>query len=463
MAEVTEAPPPEIFRAYDIRGLLDIQLTPEIMQAIGRAIGSEATARGDRMVMVGRDCRASSPILAGALIAGIRAAGIDVVDLGIAPTPLVYFACCEAGPSAGAIVTASHNPPDYNGVKVVFGGVSADAATIQDLRRRILEGELSSGAGGLLKRDISERYRERVVRDIRLARPMRVVLDCGNATVSEIAPAVFRALGCEVIALDCDPAAGMGERVPDPARPECLQALAKQVIQEGADLGLGFDGDGDRLGVIDSGGGFVAADRVLMCLAVDVLTRHPGSEVIFDVKCTGHLGEVIRRAGGRPVPWRSGHAPLKARLRESDAQLAGELSGHIMLKERWLGFDDALYAGARLLEILARDARPTDAIFRDLPGGIATPELALPLPEGDAERIMAQVILLADRVEDLTVQTIDGVRLDGPAAWGLVRASNTLPKLIFRFEGDDPAALAAMQERFRLLMAEAAPGLALPF
>jgi phosphomannomutase/phosphoglucomutase len=463
MAEVTEAPPPEIFRAYDIRGLLDIQLTPEIMQAIGRAIGSEATARGDRMVMVGRDCRASSPILAGALIAGIRAAGIDVVDLGIAPTPLVYFACCEAGPSAGAIVTASHNPPDYNGVKVVFGGVSADAATIQDLRRRILEGELSSGAGGLLKRDISERYRERIVRDIRLARPMRVVLDCGNATVSEIAPAVFRALGCEVIALDCDPAAGMGERVPDPARPECLQTLAKQVIQEGADLGLGFDGDGDRLGVIDSGGGFVAADRVLMCLAVDVLTRHPGSEVIFDVKCTGHLGEVIRRAGGRPVPWRSGHAPLKARLRESDAQLAGELSGHIMLKERWLGFDDALYAGARLLEILARDARPTDAIFRDLPGGIATPELALQLPEGDAERIMAQVILLADRVEDLTVQTIDGVRLDGPAAWGLVRASNTLPKLIFRFEGDDPAALAAMQERFRLLMAEAAPGLALPF
>jgi phosphomannomutase/phosphoglucomutase len=463
MAEVTEAPPPEIFRAYDIRGLLDIQLTPEIMQAIGRAIGSEATARGDRMVMVGRDRRASSPILTGALIAGIRAAGIDVVDLGIAPTPLVYFACCEAGPSAGAIVTASHNPPDYNGVKVVFGGVSADAATIQDLRRRILEGELTSGAGVLLKRDISERYRERIVRDIRLARPMRVVLDCGNATVSEIAPAVFRALGCEVIALDCDPAAGMGERVPDPARPECLQALAKQVIQEGADLGLGFDGDGDRLGVIDSGGGFVAADRVLMCLAVDVLTRHPGSEVIFDVKCTGHLGEVIRRAGGRPVPWCSGHAPLKARLRESDAQLAGELSGHIMLKERWLGFDDALYAGARLLEILARDARPTDAIFRDLPGGIATPELALPLPEGDAERIMAQVILLADRVEDLTVQTIDGVRLDGPAAWGLVRASNTLPKLIFRFEGDDPAALAAMQERFRLLMAEAAPGLALPF
>jgi phosphomannomutase/phosphoglucomutase len=469
MAEVTPAAPPEIFRAYDIRGILGRQLTPEIMQAIGRAIGSEAAARGDRTLMVGRDCRASSPGLTRALIAGTRAAGIDVVDLGIAPTPMVYFACCDPGPSAGAIVTASHNPPDYNGVKVVFGGVSADAATIQDLRRRILEGDLTSGsgAGGLLERDISERYRERIVRDIRLARPMRLVLDCGNATVSEIAPAVFRALGCEVIALDCDPAAGMGERVPDPARPECLQALAQRVIDEGADLGLGFDGDGDRLGVIDATGGFIAADRILMCFAVDILTRHPGSEIVFDLKCTGHLAELIRRAGGRPVPWRSGHAPLKARLRESDAQIAGELSGHIMLKERWYGFDDALYAGARLLEILSRDPRPTDAIFRDFPGGIATPELALPLPEGEAERIMARVIPLADRLPDrfgdLEVQTLDGLRLDGPAGWGLVRASNTLPKLIFRFEGDDPAALAAMQERFRLLMAQAAPGLALPF
>ncbi|MFB1490559.1 MULTISPECIES: phosphomannomutase/phosphoglucomutase [unclassified Thiocapsa] len=463
MAEITPAAPPEIFRAYDIRGILDRQLTPEIMRSIGRAIGSEAAARGDRTVMVGRDCRASSPALTKALIVGIRGAGVDVVDLGIAPTPLVYFACCEAGPYAGAIVTASHNPPDYNGVKVVFGGVSADAATIQDLRQRILEGDLTSGAGSLIERDISERYRERIVRDIRLARPMRLVLDCGNATVSAIAPAVFRALGCEVIALDCDPAAGMGERVPDPARPECLRGLSERVLLEGADLGLGFDGDGDRLGVIDSAGGFIAADRVLMCLAVDILARHPGSEVVFDVKCTGHLAEVIRRAGGRPVPWRSGHAPLKARLRESHAQIAGELSGHIMLKERWLGFDDALYAGARLLEILSRNARPTDAIFRDFPGGIATPELALPLPEGDAARIMAQVVLLADRVEDLAVQTIDGLRLDGRAAWGLVRASNTLPKLVFRFEGDDTAALRAIQERFRLIMAEAAPGLRLPF
>jgi phosphomannomutase/phosphoglucomutase len=360
-------------------------------------------------------------------------------------------------------VTASHNPPDYNGVKVVFGGVSADAAAIQGLRRRILNGELSSGSGSLVECDIAERYCERIVGDIHLARPMRLVLDCGNATVSALAPPLFRALGCEVIALDCDAAAGMGERVPDPARPECLQTLAARVMTENADLGLGFDGDGDRLGVIDARGAFIAADRVLMALAVDVLTRNPATDVVFDVKCTRHLAEVVRRAGGHPVLCRSGHAPLKARLRESDAQIAGELSGHIMFKERWLGFDDAIYAGARLVEVLSRDSRPTDLIFADLPGGIATPELALPLPEGEAERIMARIIPIADTSRDLDAQTIDGLRLDGPHAWGLVRASNTLPKLIFRFEGDDQAALAAMQDRFRQLLLDAAPGLALPF
>jgi phosphomannomutase / phosphoglucomutase len=463
MAVVTANAPAEIFRAYDIRGILDHQLTPDLMQAIGRALGSEALARGDRTVMVGRDCRASSPALSRTLIAGIRAAGVDVVDLGVAPTPLVYFACCEPRPQAGAIVTASHNPADYNGVKVVFGGMSADAATIQDLRRRILEGDFSSGSGGLAERDISEVYRERIVRDVRLERPMRLVLDCGNATVSAVAPPLFRSLGCEVIGLDCDPAAEMGERVPDPARPECLDALAERVVREGADLGLGFDGDGDRLGVVDARGGFIAADRILMYLAVDVLARHPGTEVVFDVKCTGHLAEVVRRAGGRPVVCRSGHAPLKARLRSPDAQIAGELSGHIMFKERWLGFDDAVYAGARLLEVLSRDSRPTDVVFGDLPGGIATPELALPLSEGEAERIMSRVIPLAGSLTDLEVQTLDGLRLDGPHAWGLVRASNTLPKLIFRFEGDDRDALAAIQGRFRKLLSDAAPGLVLPF
>jgi phosphomannomutase/phosphoglucomutase len=463
MTAVTPDLPPEIFRAYDIRGIVDRQLTPDVMELIGRAVGSEAAARGDQTVMVGRDCRATSPMLCRALITGLRAAGRDVVDLGVAPTPLVYFACCRAGRHAGAIVTASHNPAEYNGVKLVFGGLSPDGATIQSLRQRILDGRLLSGCGAYAKRDLSDCYRDTITRDIHLARSLKVVLDCGDATVSAIAPAVFRALGCEVLTLDCDPAGGVAARLPDPARPECLQGLAARVVQEGAELGLGFDGDGDRLGVIDAKGGFVPADRVLMYLAVDILARHPGTKVIFDVKCSRYLAEVIRRAGGQPVLSRSGHAPLKARLRETDAQVAGELSGHIMLKERWFGFDDAVYAGARLVEILSRARQPTDAVFRSLPGGIATPELALPLPEGEAERIMARVAPMADRLTDLEVQTLDGLRLDGAHAWGLVRASNTLPKLIFRFEGDDQAELQAMQDRFRQLLREAAPGLILPF
>lgn len=463
MACATPDLPPEIFRAYDIRGVVDRQLTPGMMELIGRAVGSEAAERGDRTVMVGRDLRPSSPSLCQALIAGIRAAGRDVIDLGVAPTPLVYFACCQAGRHAGAIVTASHNPVAYNGLKMVFGGLSPDAATIRSLRQRILDGRLLNGSGAYLRRDLSDPYRECITRDIHLARAMKLVLDCGNATVSAIAPRVFRALGCEVLTLDCDPAAGVGGRLPDPARPECLQQLAARVVREGADLGLGFDGDGDRLGVIDAKGRFVPADRVLMCLATDVLARHPGSQVVFDVKCSRHLAEVIRRAGGQPLLSRSGHAPLKARLRETDAQLAGELSGHIMLKERWFGFDDAVYAGARLVEVLSRARQPTDAVFRALPGGLATPELALPLPEGEAERIIARVAALAGRLTDLELETLDGVRLDGAQAWGLVRASNTLPKLTFRFEGDDRAALRAMQARFRRLLLEAAPGLALPF
>jgi phosphomannomutase/phosphoglucomutase len=286
-------PPPEIFRAYDIRGVLGRQLTHEMMEPIGRAIGSEAAARGDRQVMVGRDCRASSPALGQRLIAGIRAAGLDVVDLGVVPTPLVYFACRETapgqGPHAGAMVTASHNPAEYNGIKVVFRGISADAATIQGLRRRILSGALRAGQGDLIERDLTADYQALIRADIRLARPLRVVVDCGNATLSTIAPALLRGLGCAVDTLDCNPDCVMGERIPDPSRPECLEGLAAQVRATGADLGLGFDGDGDRLGVVDARGRFIAADRLLMLLARDILSRHPGSEVILDVKCSRAL------------------------------------------------------------------------------------------------------------------------------------------------------------------------------
>jgi phosphomannomutase/phosphoglucomutase len=460
-------PPPEIFRAYDIRGVLGRQLTHAMMEPIGRAIASEAAARGDRQVMVGRDCRASSPALCRRLIAGIRAAGLDVVDLGVVPTPLVYFACRETatggGPHAGAMVTASHNPAEYNGVKVVFRGLSADAPTIQDLRRRILAGDLRTGRGRLSEMDLTAAYCTQILGDIRLARPLDVALDCGNATVSRIAPALFRALGCRVVTLDCDPDHGMGERISDPSRPTCLEALAERVRATGCDLGLGFDGDGDRLGAVDASGGFIAADRLLMLLAQDILTRHPGSDVILDVKCSRAVAEAIRKAGGRPCLAPSGHGPLKARLRDSNAQIAGELSGHIMIKERWFGFDDALYAGARLLEVLSRDPRGIAAVLAALPGTLATPELDLPLLEGEAQQIMSRVLSLAQDITDLEVVTLDGLRLEGARAWGLVRASNTQPQLVFRFEGEDQAALTDIQGRIRRLIADAAPGLTVPF
>ena len=455
--------PESIFRAYDIRGLVGRQLTGDTLQAIGRALGSAAVAAGDRTVFIGRDCRPSSPELCAALAAGIRSAGPDVVDLGVVPTPLVYFACCHPEPHAGAIVTGSHNPPEYNGVKPVLAGKSADAEAIQALRRRIATGDLATGSGDYRRLDLIPQYREYIERDVALARDLKVILDCGNATASAVAPALYRALGCEVVERRCDPGAGMGETMPDPSVPELLRPLGDLVVAEEADLGLAFDGDGDRLGVVDSRGQFIPADRVLMLLATDVLTRNPGSDVIFDVKCTSHLAEEIRRAGGRPVMWRSGHTPLKARLRENGALIAGELSGHIVFQERWFGFDDAIYAGARLLEVLSLDPRTSEEIFAALPSGIVTPELGLPLEEGEPERVMQSVVRHAGELEGAELILIDGLRAEFETGWGLVRASNTQPKLTFRFEGEDQATLEEIQSRFRRLMERAAPGLALPF
>lgn len=455
--------PEAIFRAYDIRGLVGRQLTEVGLQAIGQALGSAAVAVGDRTLVIGRDCRPSSPGLCAALVAGIRAAGADVVDLGVVPTPVVYFACCYPERRAGAMVTGSHNPPEYNGVKPVLAGQSVDADAIQALRRRILTGGLTAGSGGYRRLDGLPQYREFIEHDVALARDLKLVLDCGNATASAVAPALYRALGCEVVERRCDPEAGMGEAMPDPSLPEQLRPLGELVVAEDADLGLAFDGDGDRLGVVDSRGRFIPADRVLMLLAADVLTRNPGSDVVFDVKCTSHLAEEIRRAGGRPVMWRSGHTPLKAKLRESGALIAGELSGHIIFQERWFGFDDAVYTGARLLEVLSLDPRTSEEIFAALPGGVVTPELGLPLDEGESERVMQSVVRHAGELEGAELILIDGLRAEFESGWGLVRASNTQPKLTFRFEGDDQAALEGIQSRFRRLMERAAPELELPF
>ncbi len=455
--------PAEIFRAYDIRGVVDDQLTVPVMRAIGQAVGSTAVALGDPSVVVGRDVRPSSAALGDALIEGIRGTGANVLDLGVVPTPLVYFACAYPRPQTGAMVTASHNPSTYNGVKVVLNGESAQADQIQALYRRILVGDLVYGHGGYQTQNMIRSYREYLEQDVNLARGLTVAIDCGNGTVSAVAPALLRALGCQVLELNCDLESPLPDPMPDPAVPECTRDLGELVRSAGADIGLAFDVDGDRLGVVDSQGRYISADRVLMLLATDVLARHPGTDIIYDVKCSQHLAVAIRQAGGRAVMWRSGHAPLKAKLRESGSLLAGELTGQMYFKERWFGFDDALYAAARLLEVVSLDPRSTTEIFASLPGGLATAELAMPLAEGESERVMRAVLRLADRLDGVEVIRIDGLRAQFDRGFGVVRASNTLPQLTFRFEGDDAQALEKIQSLFRRLMEKAAPGLPLPF
>jgi phosphomannomutase/phosphoglucomutase len=457
--------PAAVFRAYDIRGVVgEGGLTPALMRTIGCAVGTAAGELGDQTVTVARDTRSSSLELSQALVDGLRASGRDAVDLGVAPTPLLYFATCYQGLASGAMVTGSHNPPDYNGLKVVIGGKTLESDGIRALRDRILTGRFSQGEGVLEEMDLTVSYMDRVEKDVAVAYTMKVVVDCGNGAASVLAPRLYRGLGCEVVPIDCDPAAGLpGGRVLDPANPVSLEALQQRVVQEKADLGLAFDTDGDRLGVVDSSGKIIWTDRVLMLLAADVLSRHPGTDVVFDVKCTHHLVDQILKNGGRPVMWRSGHSPVKAKLLETGGLLAGEWSGHIMFRERWYGFDDAIYAGARLLEVLALDPRPSAEVFAALPDAVSTPELLLPLAEGGAGPIMEAVMQYADRLEGVGVQTIDGLRADSEHGWGLVRASNTQPALVFRFEGDDEPALNQIKDLFRRLMDRVAPDLALPF
>jgi phosphomannomutase/phosphoglucomutase len=459
-----ESVPADIFRAYDIRGIVDLDLTPELVHQIGRAVGSEVRETGNQTVVVGRDTRFSGVELSESLVQGLRSSGCDVLDLGVVPTPLVYFATCYQGETSGVVVTASHNPVSYNGLKVVINGASLAGDQIKALRERILAGKFSSGDGGYRSGDLVAEYVCQVEKDVAIARTQKVVIDCGNATAAVVAPQLYRALGCDLFEVNCNPEAGFPDgRVPDPTHPEHLGALQHAVVAQGADLGLAFDGDGDRLGVVDSSGKIIWPDRVLMLLAADVLSRHPGMDVVFDVKSSHHLAAEILRNGGRPVMWKSGHAPLKAKLRETGALLAGEWSGHIIFRERWYGFDDALYSGARLLEVLALDPRPSAEVFAGLPEAIGTPELFLHLAEGESAPIMAKVLEYADRLRGMSLCTLDGLRAEMPTGWGLLRASNTQPALVFRFEADNEAELAKIQDLFRGIMGSAAPELQLPF
>ncbi|MCU0735655.1 MAG: phosphomannomutase/phosphoglucomutase [Methylotetracoccus sp.] len=451
-----------IFRAYDIRGVVGESLTEAAVRQIGRAIGTVAALQNEQRVIVARDGRLSSPALCQALTEGLRAAGRDVTDLGLAPTPVLYFATHVLNSRSGVIITGSHNPVNYNGVKVVIAGHTLSGGEIQDLRRRIEAQDFASGRGSIETVDVVPRYLERIVGDVRLARPLKTVIDCGNGAAGIAAPRLFRALGCEVSELFCDVDGTFPNHHPDPSRPENLKALIETVKREQADFGMAFDGDGDRLGVIDSDGRVIWPDRQMMVFAADVLSREPGATILYDVKCTRHLASQIRKHGGKPLMWKTGHSLMKAKLKETGAALAGEMSGHVFFGERWYGFDDGLYAGARMAEILSKDCRPAAEVFGELPDSINTPELNVALAEGENFALIDKLQRLADFPE-AAITRIDGLRVDFPDGFGLVRASNTTPSLVIRFEADDSEALRRIQQRFRELLLQVKPGMALPF
>ncbi len=454
--------PPEIFKAYDIRGIVGRQLDPQRVYFIGKALGAELRAGGGQEIVVGRDGRLSGPPLAEALMQGLQASGCHVVDVGQVPTGALYFAVEHRGCGAGVMVTGSHNPPDYNGFKMVLHGRTLAGEDIQRLRHRIEAGDFVDGHGRREPLDLLPAYQARICDDVRLARPLQVVVDCGNGVAGAVAPALFEALGCRVTPLYCEVDGRFPNHHPDPSQPENLTDLIARVRETGADLGLAFDGDGDRLGVVAPDGEIIWPDRQMILFARDVLARHPGAPIIYDIKCSTHLGRAIEAAGGRPLMWKTGHSLIKAKLKETGAPLAGEMSGHIFFKDRWYGFDDGLYAGARLLEILARDPRPTAEVFAELPDMVNTPELRLELPEGSQHAFMERLLAVAD-FPDGQVTTIDGLRVDFEDGWGLVRASNTTPCLVIRFEGRDQAALERIQDRFRALFRQLDPELTLPF
>ena len=454
--------PAEIFRAYDIRGIAGSVLSAAVVREIGRALGSLGRARGAPEFAVGRDGRLSSPELGGALMDGLNAAGAGVIELGVVPTPVTYFAAHHLGCRSAVMVTGSHNPGEYNGLKMVVAGDTLTGAEIQGLRRAVDSARFESGAGTRRREDVLDAYVARIAGDVKLARPFRVAIDCGNGVAGLVAPRLFRKLGCQVIELFSEVDGNFPNHHPDPSRPENVRDLVSSLEKNDSEIGLAFDGDGDRLGVVTKSGKLIFPDRQLMLYAKDVLARNPGAEIIYDVKCTRLLAPWIERHGGRPVTWKTGHSLIKAKLKESGAPLAGEMSGHIFFKERWYGFDDALYCGARLLEILAREKDPS-AILENLPDAPSTPELNWKLAEGEPHAIIERLQESAPFDGAARVLTIDGVRAEYADGFGLARASNTTPVIVLRFEGDTPQALTRIQDIFRKALQPLKPDSPLPF
>ncbi|TRW95592.1 phosphomannomutase/phosphoglucomutase [Candidatus Methylobacter oryzae] len=453
-----------IFKAYDIRGIVGKTLTKDVVYDIGRALGTITKEHGCKTIVVGQDGRTSSPALAEALIQGIITTGVNVLDIGMTPTPVLYFVARHTEGRSGVMVTGSHNPADYNGLKMVVNGETLADEKIQQLKTCIDNQAFTTGKPGSVEQNgtFSNEYMGIISEDIRIARPMSVVLDCGNGVAGKLGPMLLKTLGCDVKELFCDIDGTFPNHHPDPSNPKNLSELIATVKHYKADIGIAFDGDGDRLGVVDSNGKIIWPDRQMMLFAKDVLASKPGAEVIYDVKCSRHLSDQIIKHGGRPTLWKTGHSLIKAKLKETGAKLAGEMSGHIFFNDRWFGFDDALYAASRLIEILSRDSRSSAEVFADFPDSINTPELNVALEEGENFTFMKS-LLAAANFSSGRITDIDGMRVDFPNGWGLVRASNTTPSLVIRFEADTEAALHNIQEQFRQLMKKIKPDIVLPF
>ena len=439
--------PHSIFKAYDIRGIVDETLTLEITHQIGQAVGSEVIANGGSSIVIGRDGRLSGPALSEALANGLRASGVNVIDIGVAPSPVVYYSSYSKGIPSCIAITGSHNPPNYNGFKMVVEGTTLSAERIQDVKQRIIDNNFAQGAGTYTQEEVIDDYIERIVSDVKPARKMKIVIDCGNGVGGATAPQVFNQLGCEVIELFSEVDGTFPNHHPDPSQVENLQDLIKAVKDNDAELGLAFDGDADRLGVVSKKGEIIWADRQMVLFARDIISRNPGTDIIYDVKCSRNLPVEIEKAGGNPIMWRTGHSFVKAKLKETGAALAGEMSGHIFFKERWFGFDDGVYAGARLIEILSKMDQTPQEVFDALPNSINTPELRIDFAEGEHYTFMDKLKEVAD-FGDAEVSKIDGLRVDYKDGFGLIRPSNTTPILVLRFEADTQEALTRIQNEF---------------
>lgn len=452
----------EIFRAYDIRGVVENALTPDAVQQIGQAFATEALVQGQKTVVIGRDGRLSSPELAQRLSEGLRAGGCDVIDIGMVPTPVLYYATHKLKTGTGIMVTGSHNPPQYNGLKMLIAGNTLYGDGIKALYHMITEGRVNNSEGSHTEQNIIPDYLDTIVNDIKLDKQLNIAVDCGNGVAGVLATELFTRLGCKVTELFCEVDGNFPNHHPDPSKPENLLDLQKSIKENALDLGLAFDGDGDRVGILDDKQNIIWADRQMMLYAADVLKRKPGALIIYDIKSTSNLGSYIKNLGGEPLMWKTGHSFIKAKMKETDAELAGEMSGHIFFKERWFGFDDGLYSAARMLEIVSQHKETSSTLFETLPDSFNTPELQINFAEGEHYKFMEKFIEQAS-FENANIITIDGLRVNYANGWGLIRPSNTTPCLVLRFEANDENTLTEIQNTFRKQLLAIDSNLSLPF